>query len=293
MRDKVSRKQIAAFKALRINKSCSRVTNVNCHMGSVPIGGQPSVPIDHDGQKSLISDEIEQVTKASENLCLINCMYQALRTWALRHAFSAHNLREVAKAFVELSAGRVDFETGKLINREEDGYVGKDMLRYLDFLKENIYIKDFVFLKRQKLSLPKIFIELFTMTHHQVEEKVFVFFGYSLPSDEKKKMAKRFEDLRKSLCSGKYSRLSGEKQRIAVELDMIKFYNNLDEMATLRKRFQISNYKHGISIGIEKDKSMWLYDNGNKVRKPVSSIEHVAPYLLSYWDVYVFKMSLW
>ena len=292
MREKVNRKQNAAFKALW-SKSSSRVTNVNCHMGSVPIGGQPSVHNDHDGQKSPISDKIEPITKASDNLCLLNCMYQALRTWALRHAFSAHNLMEVAKAFVELAAGRLDFESGELIDREQDGYVGKDMLRYLQFLKEHIYIKDFVFLRLQLLARPKIFIELFTKSHHQVEEKVFVFFGYSLPSDEKKLMAKRFEKLRKSLCSEKYSHLSGEKQRLAVELDMIKFYNNLDEMATLRNRFQIPMNKHGISIGIDKDKSMWLYDNGNKVRKSVTSIEHVAPYLLSYWDVYVFKMTLW
>lgn len=71
MREKVNRKQNAAFKALW-SKSSSRVTNVNCHMGSVPIGGQPSVHNDHDGQKSPISDKIEPITKASDNLCLLN-----------------------------------------------------------------------------------------------------------------------------------------------------------------------------------------------------------------------------
>jgi hypothetical protein len=265
-------------------------------MGFVPIGGCLQPPLSHcelDGQKSSISDRIEQISKASDNLCLPNCIFQALRTLELRKAFSAHNLKEVFKAFLEISAGeRINPKTGKVINRAKEGYFPQDVTRYLDFLKDHIYTKSHVFMRLQPLALRSLFVKLFTKSE-SVGEQVFVFFGYTLPSDEKPKMVKRFEDLRKSLCSGKYSRLSGEKQRIAVELDMIKFYNNLDEMATLRKRFQISNYKHGISIGIEKDKSMWLYDNGNKVRKPVSSIEHVAPYLLSYWDVYVFKMSLW
>lgn len=286
MRVKVNRKQNAAFKA-------TSVSNGNCYMGSVPIGGQPSVPsLDHDGQKSLISDKIEQVSKASDNLCLPNCMFQALRSEALRKAFSAGNRKEVFKAFVELSAGQRNIQTGKVINRETNGYFPNDMTRYLNFLQTNIWIKDYLFLRIQAPDVPKIFIRLFTEPHF-LEEKTLVFFGHSMPSDEKQRMAKRFEDLHKSLSSNEYSHLSGDEQRIAVELDMIKFYNNPNEMVTLRKRFNIPKNEHGISIGIEKDKSMWLYDNGNKVRKPVTSIAHVAPYLLSYKKVYVFKLSVW
>jgi hypothetical protein len=148
------------------------------------------------------------------------------------------------------------------------------------------------FLENSSPRCPKNF---YSSVHRAsfLEEKTLVFFGHSMPSDEKQRMAKRFEDLHKSLSSNEYSHLSGDEQRIAVELDMIKFYNNPNEMVTLRKRFNIPKNEHGISIGIEKDKSMWLYDNGNKVRKPVTSIAHVAPYLLSYKKVYVFKLSVW
>ena len=147
-------------------------------------------------------------------------------------------------------------------------------------------------MRLQPLAIRSLFVKLFTKSE-SVGEQVFVFFGYTLPSDEKPKMVKRFEDLRKSLCSVKYPHLSGEKQRLAVERDLIAFYKDSKQMVTLRKKFKNESYEHGISIGIEKDHSMWLYDNGNKVRKPVSSIAHVAPYMFEFWAVYVFELHLW
>ena len=220
-------------------------------------------------------------------------MYQALRTEELRHAFSAYNQAEVFKTFLEISAGdHRNPKTGKLIDRKKEGYFPQDVTRYLDFLKANVYTKNHLFMRLQDRALWTIFVKLFTKPAC-LEEKIIVFFGHTLPSDEKPKMAKRFEDLRKSLCSGKYAHLSGEKQRIAVERDMVKFYNDPKQMITLRKRFETPSYEHGISIGIEQDKSMWLYDNGNKVRKPVSSIADVAPYLFSFWTAYVFELTLW
>ena len=220
-------------------------------------------------------------------------MYQALRTEPLRLAFSAHNLGEVFKKFLEIAAGeRINPKNGRLIDRKKEGYFPQDVTRYLDFLKANVYTKNHLFMRLQERALWTIFVNMFTKPA-RLEEKIIVFFGHTLPSDEKPKMTKRFEDLRKSLCSGKFAHLSGEKQRIAVERDMIKFYNDPNQMATLRKRFATESYEHGISIGIEKDKSMWLYDNGNKVRKPISSIAHVAPYMFSFWAAYVFELTLW
>ena len=59
MRDEFNRNQNAAFKAQRVSKG-------NCIMGFVPIGGQPPIPIvEHDGQKSQISDKIEQIINQS------------------------------------------------------------------------------------------------------------------------------------------------------------------------------------------------------------------------------------
>lgn len=134
MRDEFNRNQNAAFKAQRVSKG-------NCIMGFVPIGGQPPIPIvEHDGQKSPISDKIEQITKATENLYLPNCMYQALRTEPLRLAFSAHNRKEVFKTFLEISAGeRINPKNGKPIDRKKEGYFPQDVTRYLNFLKANIY----------------------------------------------------------------------------------------------------------------------------------------------------------
>ena len=54
--------------------------------------------------KSLeVTNEIAQITKASENLCLYSAMYNALRSSTLREAFSSFNPFCAAKEFVELS----------------------------------------------------------------------------------------------------------------------------------------------------------------------------------------------
>ena len=115
--------------------------------------------------------------------------------------------------------------------------------------------------------------------------------GYSLPSHEKLKMAKRFQT-QHAQYNGNHSEKTGESLRIAVEKDLLAFYNDETEMVTVRKKYQNSNYTHGIVIGVEKDKTLWLYDNGNNVRKPVENIADVAPYLFTYWRTFVFKISL-
>ena len=45
----------------------------------------------------------------------------------------------------------------------------------------------------------------------------------------------------------------GESLRIAVEKDILAFYNDEKEMLTARKKYQNSNYTLGIVIGVEKD----------------------------------------
>ena len=99
------------------------------------------------------------------------------------------------------------------------------------------------------------------------EEFTYLFMGYTLPSDEKKKMDKRFKELRSTLIEKFHVTKSGEDLRIAVEKRLlIAFYNDEEEMKTIRHKFQTSNYEHGVTIGVEKDKTIWPYDNGNKIR---------------------------
>ena len=74
---------------------------------------------------------------------------------------------------------------------------------------------------------------------------------------------------------------------------MIDFYQDQDEMKTIRKRYQTGKQDHGISIGVEKDKSIWLYDNGNDTRKPVTSVaQHVAPYLFLYFKTMLIRTNV-
>ena len=79
------------------------------------------VPVDDDElseykcglPKSLeVTNEIAQITKASENLCSYSAMYNALRSSALREAFSSFDLFCAAKEFVELSKTNVGECTG-------------------------------------------------------------------------------------------------------------------------------------------------------------------------------------
>ena len=98
------------------------------------------------------------------------------------------------------------------------------------------------------------------------EEFTYLFMGYTLPSDEKKMMDKGFKELRSTLIEKFHVTKSGEDLRIAVEKRLIAFYNDEEEMKTMRHKFQTSNYEHGVTIGVEKDKTIWPYDNGNKIR---------------------------
>jgi hypothetical protein len=246
-----------------------------------------------DGQNSLlISDKIDPITKAKENLCLFNCIYQSLRTQALRDMFSANNPAEPTKAFVELSAGETEFKSGKVINREKDGYVTRDIDRYRIFIFEKFGVK-FVFKKLNSYTADHLFKQLFVRPLRDGDEFTYVLMGYTLPSVEKKNMKERFEKLRNDLICTKYLHLSGEEQRIAVEKDLINFYqDHQDEMKTIRKRYQTGKQEHGISIGVEKDKSIWLYDNGNHTRKSVTSVAHVAPYLFLYFKTMLIRTNV-
>ena len=80
--------------------------------------------------------------------------------------------------------------------------------------------------------------------------------GYTLPSDEKKKMENRFRDLRKTLTEELRNEKTGEELRVAVERGLLDFYNDEDEMKTIRKKFKTSRFEHGIAIGVEKDKTI-------------------------------------
>ena len=81
-------------------------------------------------------------------------MYQALRTEPLRLAFSAHNLGEVFKKFLEIAAGeRINPKNGRLIDRKKEGYFPQDVTRYLDFLKANVYTKNHLFMRLQERAL--------------------------------------------------------------------------------------------------------------------------------------------
>ena len=105
-------------------------------------------------------------------------------------------------------------------------------------------------------------------------------------------MENRFRDLRKTLTEELRNEKTGEELSVAVERGLLDFYNDEDEMKTIRKKFKTSRYEHGIAIGVEKDKTIWLYDNRNKTRHAVESVADVAPYLFTYWRFYIFKMSI-
>jgi hypothetical protein len=274
-------------------KACIANTGEGIDVTSDPHGNHSRSTFErHDGQNSLIiSDKIDPITKAKENLCLFNCMYQSLRTQALRDMFSANNPADPAKAFVELSAGKTEFQFGKVINRKKDGYVTRDIDRYRIFLFEKFGM-DFHFKKLNSYTADHLFKQLFVRPLRDGDEFTYVLMGYTLPPVEKKKMKTRYESLRNDLISTEYSHLSGVEQRIAVEKDLINFYQDQDEMKTIRRRYQTGNQEHGISIGVEKDKSIWLYDNGNQSRKMVTSVAHVAPYMFLYFKIMLFRMNV-
>ena len=103
---------------------------------------------------------------------------------------------------------------------------------------------------------------------------------------------KRFQTQRVQY-NGNHFEKTDKSLRIAVKkiYDVLQWWKgNVDRAES--KKYQNSNYTHGIVIEVEKDKTIWLYDNGNNVRKPVESIADVAPYLFTYWLTFVFKMSL-
>ena len=290
MRDKINRKQNAAFKALSVDSAPGIIADTR----SVLAGDIPSAS-SRDGQKLLVSDKIIRISKASDNLCFYNCMLQSLRTVEERNAFAAFNPSDVTKAFIELSRGQKHRVTGKIINRNKHGYLSVDIERYLRYLKNNSFIKAFKFETLQgitfKTFLEKLFIKL-PGNEKEVEEQVFIFMGWTLPAQEKEAMRKRFENRRKSLISTTFSDLSGEEQRIAVERELIEYYEGTEDMAAIRKRYSIGKFEHGVSIGLEKDKSLWLYDNGNLTRKRVTSVADVAPYLLTYWRIFAFNLTV-
>ena len=115
--------------------------------------------------KSLeVTNEIAQITKASENLCLYSAMYNALRSSTLREAFSSFNPFCAAKEFVELSKTTVGECTGyKPIDRAKHGYTTTDMSRYLQQIKSEGHIQTYKFYRIEGHKYENVF----TLSHYQ------------------------------------------------------------------------------------------------------------------------------
>jgi len=132
--------------------------------------------------------------------------------------------------------------TGKVINRDKDGYLSVDIERYLLYLKTNSFIKAFKFKSLQGVTFKTLFEKLFIKlprNDKEVEEQIYIFMGWTSPGKEKEAMRKRFSNRRKSLISTTFSDLSGEEQRIAVKRELIEYYEGTEDMATIRKRYSI------------------------------------------------------
>ena len=135
-----------------------------------------------------VSDEIAQITKASEHLCLFSVVYNALRNNALRNALTSMNPSLAALAFVELSKSNIGSCTEfKPIDRTKHCYTSLDMSRYLQQLKKEKHIKAYTFKQIHGHKLHNVFEYLFVKPLPENEEFTYLFMGYTLRSDEKKK----------------------------------------------------------------------------------------------------------
>ena len=121
--------------------------------------------------------------------------------------------------------------------------------------------------------------------------RTYIFFGCCLTSEDKSDMSKRFAKKKVSF-EAEFHAEPAERRKHIVEHALLDFYHNEDEMKTLRHKYKSKKFEHGIALGVELDHSVYLYDNGNRIRHQVHSIVDVVPYLFTYWRVFVFKLNV-
>ena len=140
--------------------------------GFVPVDDDDHSLSDTGAERSLeVSDEIAQITKATENLCLFSAVYNSLRKNALRHAFTSKNPSLAALAFVELSKSNIgSFTQFKPIDRTKHGYTSLDLGRYLQQLKKEKHIKAYTFKQIHGYKLHNVFEYLFVKPLPENEE---------------------------------------------------------------------------------------------------------------------------
>jgi hypothetical protein len=231
-----------------------------------------------------VSNKITEITKKEENLCMFNCMFQSLRTTELRKAFCCNDVQNPAAQFLKESS-RIT------IKRSVHGYNSQDMNLYLRYLKNNGFISSYKFKKINWFNLQSIFKTLFEENSTlPVVQESYLLMGHTLNTEIKPKIIKTFNEKKNSLEIEHYA--NPETKKKSVERRLQEFYFNEEEMKTMRKKCYIRKLEHGAVIGIEKDRSIWLYDNGCFTRRPVNSILNVADRLLDFWGAYVFEISI-
>ena len=231
MRDKINRNQTGAVKA-------SRAHNVGrCLHDAYSLSWCETVStsVGHEEPTQPISDNIVPITKADANLscaCITTCTspYEPVN---YRPLFRLWILQTCQKKRVCRALARSTRLPNQWSHQSQEGWIsssGHEPLSASSSQKR--HHQD---LQVQASTLHDIFKILFTRALSD-DEKTFVFMGWSLPSDDKGKMTRPFEDLRKSIMNTEHSHLTGEDQSRAVELDLIKYYNDEEEMRNVRKK---------------------------------------------------------
>lgn len=219
-----------------------------------------------------VADAIVTIAPRKANLCLFVGIYNSLRSVAERNAFTGGDSQDPTKKFLNV-AGL--FKT----NRKRYGYNSRDVERYLRHLKKDGFIKYYDWYMSPGFSFERVLLDVDTV----VAPVSYVFFGYTMNKKGKDEMRRKMLDEERRLLD------LGLGPR-EVTHAMVNFYHN--DVGKLVDRYTKNAYTHCVVLGVDGDRLVWLYDNGNTKRRRVHSIADIAPNLATYWRVYVLRLHL-
>lgn len=235
-----------------------------------------------DRDKFPINDSIQCYNlKATENLCLIVSLYNSLRTFEERLAFSGGNLSQPINYFLEFCKSHPRFDKNrKKIPRVRYGYDENDLRHYFRFLKTENLISDW---KINRMESKQIITHLlFSPTVREPNTK-YLIFGCAGSTDARDKIIHR--------CRGKNLKSNDDKTwfknlnpraRLEYEASMLMQFNNHEKCR---------NSSHAITVGFDSDGQPYIYDNARHTRRPVYDVEVFVNSLVYYWRWYIFSIT--
>jgi hypothetical protein len=183
------------------------------------------------------------------------------------------------------------------VQKGKDGYRLDDMGIYLKNLKERGVISAYTLFTTGGRS---IYNQMFVGNFQRFggEEYTYIFMGWTLFPDDRKTVINQFKEERKRLEQT-------TSDSVAIEKGLILFNDKDITINRIRRenvkgkkvdngngQITIQNMEHAIAIAKELDGSFWFYDNGKNIRTQVKSIADVVPFVISFWKICRFKLSV-